>query len=137
MSPRSRGPVRITIIAIGTHGDVQPLVALGLGLQAAGHTVRLATHAMFETFVRGRGLDFAPVAGEPRALLESPAGRVSLEKSDGVLASGREIIRIGAPQLRRGMADCWQACQDAEAIVVSPLGLLLGYHIAERLCVPL
>ncbi len=50
--------MRLTIPTTGSRGDVQPYVALGLGLQAAGHRVRLATHADFESFVRGYGLDF-------------------------------------------------------------------------------
>ncbi len=35
--------MNITILTIGTRGDVQPYVALGIGLQAAGHTVTIAT----------------------------------------------------------------------------------------------
>ena len=36
--------MRITIIAPGSQGDVQPYVALGNGLKKAGHTVRLVTN---------------------------------------------------------------------------------------------
>ena len=36
--------MRIAIIASGSRGDVEPYVALGKGLQAAGHVVRLVTH---------------------------------------------------------------------------------------------
>lgn len=67
--------MRITIITVGSRGDEQPYVALGRGLKDAGHTVRLATHAEFEAFVRGHGLDFAPVSGNPREMLESDAGQ--------------------------------------------------------------
>jgi sterol 3beta-glucosyltransferase len=35
--------VKICILMIGTRGDVQAFVALGLGLQAAGHEVTIAT----------------------------------------------------------------------------------------------
>jgi len=35
--------MHITILAIGSRGDVQPYAALGMGLQAAGHQVRIAT----------------------------------------------------------------------------------------------
>jgi UDP:flavonoid glycosyltransferase YjiC (YdhE family) len=45
----------ITILAIGSRGDVQPLVALSLGLQAAGHKVCIATHAEFDGLVRFDG----------------------------------------------------------------------------------
>lgn len=33
---------RITIIAFGTRGDAQPAIALGKGLQAAGHGLKTA-----------------------------------------------------------------------------------------------
>ena len=35
--------MRIAIQTLGTRGDVQPYVALGLGLRRAGHDVVLAT----------------------------------------------------------------------------------------------
>ena len=43
--------MRIVIIASGSRGDVEPYVALGKGLQAAGHVVRLVTHRDFESLV--------------------------------------------------------------------------------------
>ncbi len=36
-------PHQITVLAIGSTGDVYPLCALALGLQQAGHKVRMAT----------------------------------------------------------------------------------------------
>lgn len=40
--------MRVTLLTIGSHGDVRPYVALGKGLQARGHQVRIGTHAEFE-----------------------------------------------------------------------------------------
>lgn len=37
--------MHLTFLAVGSRGDVQPFVALGLGLQKAGHTIRFATHS--------------------------------------------------------------------------------------------
>ena len=42
--------MHLTLLTIGSRGDVQPYVALGVGLKAAGHTVRLATHAIWADF---------------------------------------------------------------------------------------
>ncbi|CAF5119929.1 unnamed protein product, partial [Rotaria sp. Silwood1] len=47
--------VSIVILIVGTRGDVQPFIALGQRLHAAGHRVRLATHETFRSFVRGNG----------------------------------------------------------------------------------
>jgi UDP:flavonoid glycosyltransferase YjiC (YdhE family) len=50
-------------------GDVQPFVALGKELQRSGHKIRLATHDVFESFVRDAGLDFFPIGGDPEQLM--------------------------------------------------------------------
>ena len=63
--------MRITINAFGTRGDIQPYLALGGGLQHAGHQVRLSTHKIFETFVRQYQLDFFPLELDPRQVLVS------------------------------------------------------------------
>ena len=48
--------MNITILTIGSRGDVQPFVALGVGLKEAGHEVTLATGKAFEAFVTEHGL---------------------------------------------------------------------------------
>lgn len=53
---------------VGTRGDVQPFIALGIGLEEAGHRVRLAAHANFRAFVTSFGLEFFPLGGDPKVL---------------------------------------------------------------------
>jgi sterol 3beta-glucosyltransferase len=48
MTPREDTDRYITILAVGTRGDVQPYVAPGLGLQEAGHKVRLVAADIFK-----------------------------------------------------------------------------------------
>jgi UDP:flavonoid glycosyltransferase YjiC (YdhE family) len=48
--------MHLTIVAIGSRGDIQPYIALGQGLQQAGHDVRLNTHLDFEALVREHDL---------------------------------------------------------------------------------
>jgi len=43
--------VKICILTIGTRGDVQPYIALGLGLKAAGHEATISTLDEFEPLV--------------------------------------------------------------------------------------
>lgn len=66
--------MQITILTLGSRGDVQPFVALGLGLQQAGYKVRLATHANFKEMVSDRGLEFALIDGNPQELIQSETG---------------------------------------------------------------
>ena len=63
------------MMAVGSRGDVQPYVALGHGLLAAGHDVILATHADFRDFVEEHDLEFKPLAGSPRSMMKSPEGK--------------------------------------------------------------
>jgi sterol 3beta-glucosyltransferase len=128
--------MRITILAIGSRGDVEPYVALGLGLQAAGHDVRVATHAGFETLVRGRGLGFALLSGDYRAYHESANGRDALAERRGFFQILYRSTRGAAPLLHQILLDCWRACQDAQGVIVNQLSVVPGYHLAEKLAVP-
>lgn len=46
-------PMRVTCLTIGSRGDVQPYIALCKGLQAEGHTARIATHGEYKDWVEG------------------------------------------------------------------------------------
>ena len=48
--------MKLTMIAVGSRGDVQPIVALGKGLQWAGYSISIVTLDSFEDFVRGLAL---------------------------------------------------------------------------------
>lgn len=129
--------MRITIVTLGYRGDVQPYVALGMGLRSVGHEVRLATHAPFADLVRGRGLDFFPLVGDPRQVAQSEDGQYWLRSSRHLLTWGRGIRRVGEPLMRQGAAECLQACRDAEVVVASMPGAFLGQPVAEKLGLPL
>jgi UDP:flavonoid glycosyltransferase YjiC (YdhE family) len=69
--------LRIAIVTFGSRGDVQPYVALGLGLKHAGHAVRVVTQRDCESLVREYGLDYGAVAGDVRAMMGSEVGQQS------------------------------------------------------------
>lgn len=65
--------MHILLLALGTRGDVQPSLALGRALQARGHAVRVLAGSNFESWIRGYGLDFAPML-DMEALMQSEGG---------------------------------------------------------------
>jgi UDP:flavonoid glycosyltransferase YjiC (YdhE family) len=65
----------IRLVAIGTRGDVQPYVALGLGLQSAGYDVTVVTTRDFAAFVTGAGLAVLVSPFDLRGTLASSANR--------------------------------------------------------------
>jgi UDP:flavonoid glycosyltransferase YjiC (YdhE family) len=126
--------VRITILTIGSRGDVVPYIALALGLRRAGHEVRLATHTPFEPYIRLAGLEFAPLMGDPQALLKSDTGQ-------RWLASGRNGIRFAAgfakimrPIIGQICEESARAAAGAEAVLYSRL--VPGAHVTEALGIP-
>ena len=127
--------MRITILTIGSRGDVQPYLALGLGLKKAGHQVRLATNFTFAEFINSRGLEFAPLEGDPKELLEGETGQLWLETSGNPIQFFRLYAELARPIIEHQMNDSWKVCQDAEAVIYSPLAFG-GYSIAEKLSIP-
>ncbi len=123
--------MKITILTLGTHGDVQPYVALGLGLRRAGHHVTVAAGERFAPFITGYGLDYAHSEWDFPDLLQSRSGRAALGQGERTVHSLRGI----APVLRRVLDQEWAAAHDAEAIIYHPKAFG-GYHIAEKLGVP-
>jgi len=128
--------MRITILALGSRGDVQPLVALGVGLQRTSrHEVTFVTTGDSEGLVRNRGLDFFSLGVNARELLGTEAAWDVLESGRNVIRGMWQIVRMMRPTLEQLMERVWQASQKAEAIIFSTLGVG-AYHIAEKQRVP-
>jgi UDP:flavonoid glycosyltransferase YjiC (YdhE family) len=128
----------IVILTSGTRGDVQPLVALGAGLQAAGYPVRLASHEPFRGLVTGAGLSFTPLDANPSDLLLEPAFAAALSISGGLLRGLYVTVRFlhaARPLFARLLLSAWRACQGAGAIIVT-LPTTWGCQIAAALGVP-
>jgi sterol 3beta-glucosyltransferase len=128
--------MRITILTFGSRGDVQPYLALGLGLKAAGHQVCLAAHTPYETWIRSYGIDFAPLQGNPTAQHADPVWQSYHTRKSFYTYIRQGTIRFFLPQIPGLLADCWQACQGSDAIISTPAAGIVGFHIAEKLGVP-
>jgi sterol 3beta-glucosyltransferase len=132
--------MHIAILTMGSRGDVQPYVALGVGLRNVGHKVTLATFANFEPFVRQHGLDFAPIAGDIRELLETDEGREVLNTAGRplhLMRGVRRVVCLVEPLLAQIVRDVWQACQGADRVVAASLLYYYGDYMAHILDVPL
>lgn len=127
--------MKITLLAFGSRGDIQPIIALALSLQKAGHTVKVATHRSFESWVRESGLDFALLSMNLMESIRSQQVQEILRKGKTPLGFISTYQKFVAPTMDAVLLDSWKACQDAEAIVASSLAFW-GSDIAEALGVP-
>jgi sterol 3beta-glucosyltransferase len=128
--------MQITILTIGARGDVQPYVALGMGLQSAGHAVCVATETNYQHFVTQCGLDFAPLPGDTKAFMATEAG-YRWQQSGRSLNQMRQdsLVAYLKPILQDQLTATWQACQGAEAILAMPF-VVGAYSVAEKLNLP-
>jgi UDP:flavonoid glycosyltransferase YjiC (YdhE family) len=131
-----RGGLRIVIPITGSRGDVQPFIALGMGLRAVGHEVCLATHADFAELTRSRGLEFFPIEDGARALHETETGQRMFNAGKNPFIFIREFVRLREPLLQSLVHACHEACQDADVLVVPTTAVLLGVTAAEKLGIP-
>ena len=127
--------MRVTMLTVGTRGDVQPVVALGSELAVRGHDVVVATHETFREFVEGRGLGFAHLPGDPRAELESPEGRRLVSTGASLVRFIRRFLDLLEPWFDDLTKAASEACRGADVIVYSPLAFV-GWHLAEASGVP-
>ena len=122
--------MKITMIAIGSTGDVRPYCLLGRELKRRGHEITIAAFTDFEEMVTKAGLAFFPVAGDVKDLMSHlmKPGAVGLS----YLHEAEEAIRGIAPVLLR---DLTGAGEGAEAILCTFFGTMY-YSVAEKYRVP-
>ena len=61
--------MRITMICIGSTGDVRPYIVLGRELRARGHDIAICAFSDFETAVKKEGMRFKPISGDVRTFM--------------------------------------------------------------------
>lgn len=117
--PILRG-MKLVLLTYGSMGDVLPYAALGRALAQAGHSVRVAAPMNFESSIRRLGLEYAPLFGDTREILESDSGRRWLAAA-GPLRFFREMNRIARSLRGQLETDIPSACDGADAIVAHTL----------------
>ncbi len=126
---------RIAIVAIGSWGDVGPLITLGGGLADAGYEVVLVTHAAYAGDAGRAGLEFAPLSGDPVAIPEDERGRQWLESGGNGLRFALHLVRIARPLQRAVLDEAYAACRSCAAVLHTPFASF-ATHVAERLRLP-
>ena len=130
--------MHITILALGSRGDVMPYTTLGKGLKAVGHHVRFVTFENFEPLVAAQDLDFHPVRGDVQSILTGTGGQALAESGRNAFRMAWSVLRlfgVMAEGFARDLSspELW----DTDLIVNQVPGGLFGHDLAEKLGVPM
>ena len=123
--------MKISILTYGSRGDVQPFLALAVGLQKRGHEVKLAAPHRFANFVAQYNIPFAPLAGDPEEISKAfnDAGHNAVKM---IRAIGDYVNSIALDVTRGAFA----ACEDADLIIHSFLFTTGAHSLARARGIP-
>ena len=128
--------MRVAIQTYGTRGDVQPYIALSLGLLARGHEVQITAPEQFEAMVREYGIAFAALPSEFLAIMETPEGKAAIAGGQG-FSAGFTLLKHIRPLMRPLLDREWVVTKafQPEVIVYHPKSIA-SPHMAEALECP-
>jgi UDP:flavonoid glycosyltransferase YjiC (YdhE family) len=120
------------IFTYGTRGDVQPYIALALGLMEKGHEVTLAAPADFKAFVEEYGVSFHPLYGSMQELLYSPEG-IQLLKAGSSISLLRFLSKA-VHAIRLPLQNSFlEGAKKVDVCIVNNLSSLRFAVVAEKL----
>ncbi len=118
--------MHLTVVAVGSRGDIQPYLALGVGLQRAGFQVQFCADRLFEPLVTSSGLPYTPVTAAPADMMQQ-----NLSQYGGPLKLTSWLEQHFKPLAHQLFTDLEAATRHTDAIVYSTLAFA-GYHVAEK-----
>jgi sterol 3beta-glucosyltransferase len=125
--------MRMTFIAFGTRGDVQPAIALGQALRTRGHQIRILASSHFKSWIERHGLEAAEATVDVQAIMESEGGRDWVEQGTNPIRQMRVMKRLLDQGAWPMMTDAWNACRESEVILSSFTSDLYAVSLAEKL----
>lgn len=129
-APEQEPDMVVTLITIGSHGDVQPCAVLGRELTRRGHRVRVAALEGFRDYVEGEGLEYLRIAGEAKEVIARLIG-----EDVKPLEYFRGLELLLDPVKDEFLRDIERACEGTDLVAYSVLGGV-AYHAAQAKGVP-
>lgn len=132
---------RIVVTAIGTLGDLHPMIAVALELRERGHHVVFVTHQVYQSKITALGLEFHAMRPDFTAMIDPQEMARIMD-----LKTGQEYMMSQwlNPNLRQMYTDLLNVAKDAdfifsgEGVIVTPLvAEKLGMQWASSVLVPL
>lgn len=128
--------MKITILTLGTRGDVQPYIALGRSLIKKGHQVCISTGETFKEFIEKNGIEFYKAEIDFMAILKTKEGQAIFNGGGmsifKILKFTKEVIN---PAFKKSFGDFLEASKNSDLIIYHPKALA-SVDVAEYLKIP-
>ncbi len=108
--------MRILIATIGTRGDIQPYIALALGLKKAGHQPIVASHPSLKSLVESYNLSFAPIG--PDVDLGKEAAIIRGKSKNWIIGFSR-VMKFSFRMLEESHPQLLGLCKNTDLVVIS------------------
>jgi sterol 3beta-glucosyltransferase len=126
----------ITILTQGSRGDVQPYVALGMGLKNVGYHIRMPAPDVFRPLISEAGLEFIPNHGfDPQEFIRTPEIQAT-GRQGGQLKGLVSLLRKAGPLLEGMFDEYWRTSAGADILIASTMVFGIP-DCAEKRSIPL
>lgn len=117
--------MNISILTVGSRGDVQPFLALAIGLKEAGHNVKFGANIEFKEFIEKREIKFSAIRNNPMDAL----------KDENKKLTGKEKRKLYYNYMTNWILDGLTAAKNTDLLIFTPV-YHVGFHVAEKLKIP-
>lgn len=125
----------ITVLAVGSQGDVQPYLALAVGLKDEGYDVRFAANSNFSGLAASYNLEFFSIQMDSYEFTRNSQTQswLDAESIPSLILSTNRVIR---PMLAGIIADVFSACEGSDAVIYHSYALPFVHYFCQQLNIP-
>jgi sterol 3beta-glucosyltransferase len=125
----------ITVLAVGSQGDVQPYLALAVGLKNEGYDVKFAANSNFAGLAASYNLEFFSIQMDSYEFTRNSQTQswLDAESIPSLILSTNRVIR---PMLAGIMADVFAACEGSDAVIYHSYALPFVHYFCQQLNIP-
>jgi len=122
---------KVALVAVGSRGDVQPMVMLGLGLKSAGYDPTIIAGSDFEDWIGSFGLNYKSLGINMQEIMNSEIGLNWANTGGnplGSLKSMKQLLKLYGRSIRDSI---WEVGQHSDVIISNFLTDSLAMMVAE------